>query len=227
MFVSALVALSVASGAPTCKTADPRIETLVASYAKKTQSDEYCQTRLYHTIDDLDGDGRDDFVLVFSLELKAGNYSAQYLAVFPSSKAWKPLVVKVGERGERFVDQIDVEENRTLVLSTSEYEEDDPMCCPSGEGEVRYRLDKGQLVLVPNPPEDEDTAPANGKKGKTRQASDRAGDFQRDRVLARERRRQRHVEARVILRPGEGAGRAEQAHAGDRAAADMRRALGQ
>ena len=57
MLVPALVALSVASGAPTCKTADPRIETLIASYARKTKSDEYCQARLYHTIDDLDGDG--------------------------------------------------------------------------------------------------------------------------------------------------------------------------
>ena len=68
MLVPALVALSVASGAPTCKTADPRIETLIASYARKTKSDEYCQARLYHTIDDLDGDGKDDFVLVFTLE---------------------------------------------------------------------------------------------------------------------------------------------------------------
>jgi hypothetical protein len=172
MIVPVLMALSVAGGAPgapTCKTADPRIETLIASYARKTNSNEYCQTRLYHTIDDLDGDGRDDFVLVFTLELKAGNYSAQYLAVFPSAAAWKPIVLKVGERGERFIDQIDVEEGRTLVLTTEEYEEDDPMCCPSGDGEVRYRIEKGQLKLVPNPPED-DTVPETGPKPKPRRA---------------------------------------------------------
>jgi hypothetical protein len=161
MLVPALVALSVASGAPTCKTADPRIETLIASYARKTKSDEYCQARIYHTIDDLDGDGRDDFVLVFSLELKAGNYTAQYMAVFPSSTQWKPIVIKVGERGERYVDQIDVEEGRTLVLTTEEYEDGDPACCPSGDGELRYRIENGQLKLVPNPP-DEDTVPTNG-----------------------------------------------------------------
>jgi hypothetical protein len=156
--------------------------------------------------------------------------------VFPSSKAWKPLVLKVGERGERFIDQIDVEENRTLVLSTSEYEEDDAMCCPSGEGELRYRIDKGQLVLVPNPPDDDDTAPANGtKKGKTRQAaasvSDRPSDFERDSVLARECRRQRHVEAGVVLRPRERSSGPEQAHAANRTAAaaagEVLRALGQ
>ena len=163
MLVPALMALSLASGAPTCKTADPRIETLIATYARKTNSDEYCQARLYHTIDDLDGDGKDDFVLVFTLELKAGNYSAQYMAVFPSSTQWKPIVLKVGERGERYVDQIDVEEGRTLVLTTEEYEDGDPACCPSGDGEVRYRLEGGQLKPVPNPP-DEDTVPTNGSK---------------------------------------------------------------
>jgi hypothetical protein len=166
IIVPALVALTLASGAPagpSCKTADPRVESLVASYARKTHSDEYCQSRIYHTVDDLDGDGHDDFVMVFSLELKAGNYSAQYLAVFPSGKAWKPIVLKVGERGERFIDQIDVEENRTIVLSTSEYEDDDAMCCPSGEGELRYRIEKGQLILVPNPP-DEDTVPTTSNK---------------------------------------------------------------
>jgi hypothetical protein len=172
MIVPALIALTVASGAPTCKTADPRIEALVASYARRTKSDEYCQARIYHTVDDLDGDGRDDFVLVFSLELKTGNYSAQYLAVFPSTKAWKPLVLKVGERGERFIDQIDVEEGRTLVLSTSEYEDGDAMCCPSGDGTLRYRIEKGQLKPVPNPPDDEDTMPASGTRNtKPRQAA--------------------------------------------------------
>jgi hypothetical protein len=177
MIVPALIALTIANGAPTCKTGDPRIETLIASYARKAQSDEYCQTRLYHTIDDLDGDGRDDFVLVFTLEHKVGNYSAQYLAVLLSTKNWKPLVLKVGERGERFIDQIDVDEERTLVLSTSEYEEGDAMCCPSGEGALRYRIENGQLKLVPNPPDDEDTMPTTGTKTKTRRAAAGPGDM--------------------------------------------------
>jgi hypothetical protein len=174
MLASALLALATATAGPpagpTCKTADLRVEGLIASYARKTNSDEYCQARLYHTVDDLDGDGKDDFVLIFSLELKTGNYSAQYLAVFPSSKQWKPIVLKVGERGERYVDQIDVEEGHTLVLSTSEYEEGDAMCCPSGDGELRYRIEKGQLKLVPNP--DDDTAPMNDTtKPKPRRAA--------------------------------------------------------
>ena len=170
MLAPLLFVLAAASPGPTCKTGDARVEGLITSYAQKTKSDEYCQARLYHTIDDLDGDGQDDFVLIFTLELKAGNYSAQYLAVFPSGKAWKPIVLKVGERGERYVDQIDVEEGRTLVLSTEEYEDGDAMCCPSGDGELRYRLEKGQLKLVPNPDGD-DTLPADTNKPKPRRAA--------------------------------------------------------
>jgi hypothetical protein len=141
-------------GAPTCKTADPRVETLIARQARAYHGVEYCQFRLYHTIDDLDGDGRDDFVLVFSLEKNDGsNDSVQYLAVFLSSRAWKPLVLKVGRRGERFIDDIDVDDDGTLVLSTSEYERDDPICCPSGDGELRFRIEHGRLKPVEAPPD--------------------------------------------------------------------------
>ncbi len=165
MIPPSLVALLVLAGpaAPTCKTADQRVESLIAAHARAFHGVEYCQSRLYHTIDDLDGDGRDDFVLVFELENKdGGNNSVQYLAVFLSSRAWKPLVLKVGERGERFIDQVDVEDDRTLVLSTSEYEPGDPMCCPSGDGELRFRIDHGRLKPVEAPP-DTPTTPTVAK----------------------------------------------------------------
>jgi len=59
------------------------------------------------------------------------------------------------------------------VLSTSEYEVGDAMCCPSGEGELRYRIEKGQLKRVPNPPEEhEETIPVSGAKNtKARRAA--------------------------------------------------------
>src|SRR5262249_52874061 len=113
---------------------------------------EYCQARLYHTLDDLDGDGQEDFVLVFTVEAPAGgNNSVQYLAVFPSAAQWTPVVTKVGERGQRYIDQIEVDTG-LLVLQTSEYERGDPMCCPSGDGQLTYKLEKGQLVAVRTTP---------------------------------------------------------------------------
>jgi hypothetical protein len=144
------LALAVAPG-PTCRTADGRVESVIAAKVRLARGTEYCQSRLYHTVDDLDGDGRDDFVMVFDVEAPAGgNDSVQYLAVFPSSTGWRPSVIEVGESGERFVDEIQVEDRRTVVLLTSEYVAGDPMCCPSGEGELRYRLVRGQVVPVPD-----------------------------------------------------------------------------
>ena len=83
---------------------------MIEAKVKETAGSEYCQARLYHTIDDLDGDGREDFVLVFSVEAAAGgNDSVQYLAVFPSATQWAPVIVKVGQRGERYIDNIEVD----------------------------------------------------------------------------------------------------------------------
>jgi hypothetical protein len=173
MIVPALLLALAIPGAPTCKTADPRVEALVTSYVRKTKANEYCQARLYHTIDDLDGDAQDDFVVIFTLEGVGGggNNSSQYLAIFLSTKAWKPVVLKVGERGERYVDDISVEEGRTLVLTTSEFEDGDPMCCPSGDGELRYRIEKGQLKQVPNPTDDDSMPTADSKKARPRRAA--------------------------------------------------------
>jgi hypothetical protein len=147
------ILLMLATPGPTCKTADRRVEALIEAKVKEAGGSEYCQARLYHTIDDLDGDGREDFVVVFSVEAAAGgNNSIQYLAVFPSVTQWAPVVVKVGQRGDRYIDNIEVDPGRLLVLLTSEYEPGDPMCCPSRDGELTYRLDKGQITAVRGAP---------------------------------------------------------------------------
>lgn len=147
------VLLLLAAPAPTCKTADRRVEALIEAEVRKARGLEYCQARLYHTIDDLDGDGQEDFVLVFGVEAAAGgNNFVQYLAVFPSASQWAPTVAKVGQRGDRLIDGIEVDADRILVLLTSEYEPGDAMCCPSGEGELTYKLDKGKIAPVAAPP---------------------------------------------------------------------------
>src|SRR6185295_20383611 len=61
----------LAAPPPTCKTADPRVEAVIDAKLKETRGSEYCQARLYNTLDDLDGDGREDFVLVFTVEAAA------------------------------------------------------------------------------------------------------------------------------------------------------------
>ena len=147
------VLMVLATAGPTCKTADRRVEAVIEARVRATGGTEYCQDRLYHTVDDLDGDGREDFVLVFSVETAGGDDLAQYLAVFPSAAQWKPLVLKVGQRGERYVDEIQVDDDHHLVLLTSEFEPGDAECCPSGEGELLYRVARGRITPVPRAPE--------------------------------------------------------------------------
>jgi hypothetical protein len=151
------VLMVLAAPGPTCKAADRRVEAVIETKVRATGGTEYCQDRLYHTVDDLDGDGREDFVVVFSVETSGGDDLAQFLAVFPSATQWKPLVLKVGQTGERYVDEIQVDDDHVLVLLTSEFEPGDAACCPSGEGELLYRVARGRITPAPPTP---DTPPA-------------------------------------------------------------------
>lgn len=149
-----LVLLLPAASVPTCRTADVRLEQLITAKASELQGSEHCQFRLYHTLHDVDGDGADDFLVVFTVEgTGGGNTVSQFLVLFPSARNWEPLTVQVGRKGERFVEGVDVEEG-AIVLRTSEYEKSDPECCPSGRGELRYTFLRGRLLAaeVPRPP---------------------------------------------------------------------------
>ena len=141
--------LAAQSAAPTCRTADVRVEALISSKAKELGASEYCQFRLYHTLDDVDGDRQPDFIVVFGLEglRGGGNAASQFLAVFSSRADWKPASVQVGSR-TRQVTAIAVDPDGTIVLTTLEHRATDPMCCPSGHGEARYGLHGDRLVAV-------------------------------------------------------------------------------
>lgn len=135
------------AGPPSCRTGDARVEAVIDAKVRETGGDESCQGRIYQTFYDVDGDGREDFIVVFTVEAAAGgNEVTQYMAVLQSAKGWRPSVTLVGRTGVRLVDSVDVEDERTIVLGTSEYAKGDALCCPSEEGELRYRMVKGQLA---------------------------------------------------------------------------------
>jgi len=146
VLIPLLLALEAGPG-PTCRTADARLEQLVAAKTVELRGQEYCQYRLYHTQDDVDGDGVSDFVVVFAVEGTGGggNNSVQFLVLFPSAREWEPIVAEVGKRGERFVEGIEVDE-QGIRLRTSEYLKQDAQCCPSGKGELRFTFVRGRLL---------------------------------------------------------------------------------
>lgn len=144
--VTLIISFSIAQP-PSCHTASSRIERVVASTVRELKGKEYCQFRLYDQFNDIDSDGNNDFLMVFSVEAINGSANAtrQFLAVFPSGSRWQPSVLEVGQRGVREVLKLEVE-SQTIVLTTAERKEGDAMCCPSGSGRLLLRLERGTLV---------------------------------------------------------------------------------
>jgi hypothetical protein len=79
---------------------------------------------------DLDGDGKADLVVLFTLE--QGDVWTQFLSVFGS--ATKPLAsLRVGGKGQREVELRQVTDGR-VELATKNYGLSDALCCPSVVG---------------------------------------------------------------------------------------------
>ena len=142
-----LLACSTAFAAtPDCKLADDSVEKLIAAKIKELNASEYCQYRIYNNLDDVDGDGKEDFIVVFTADGIDGgtNDHIQFLALYGTMNA-APIVIKVGERGERDITAVQVED-KAIVLKTLEYGKDDPLCCPSKASSAKLKLAHGKLV---------------------------------------------------------------------------------
>lgn len=139
-----------AIGIPTCELKNKEVETFIHTIATKLGGEEYCEYRHYAESQDVDHDGRDDFLMIFTIEGSGGgNNTIQFLGIWTSSMKLgaEPLYTKVGERGERVIDSIDVV-NKRIVLNAREYKKGDPMCCPSGAREISFVISAGKIVLV-------------------------------------------------------------------------------
>jgi hypothetical protein len=132
---------------PTCRTQSAELELLIADKARSLEMSEECQFRRYDALADVDGDGKDDFLALFTLEGPRGaNDHVTFLAAFLSGAPGRPIVVEAGRRGER--DPVSIEARRgEITLDVLEYLPGDPMCCPSGKGRRVYRLSGGRLAL--------------------------------------------------------------------------------
>jgi len=137
------------SRGPSCATSSALVEKTISARARELEGTEYCKFRRYEDLYDLDGDGIKDLVVLFHVEGTGGggNNVISFMAVFPSRIHWGPLVVETGARAVRFPIAIDIKE-RMIVLETQEYVATDPLCCPSGKGELVYELQNGVLRRV-------------------------------------------------------------------------------
>ena len=132
-----------------CRLADAHVEAAIAKKAAALNAEEYCQFRHYEALRDVDGDGKDDLVVLFNVEPREGNDRLGFMAVFLSSDPpdADPLIAATGGRGERDAVSIDVQ-GRRIALGTLEYRPQDPMCCPSGKGTLVFELKDHAVVPV-------------------------------------------------------------------------------
>lgn len=170
-FFLLILAAAGASGAavrgPTCATQSKIVESTIAAVARNLKGQEYCQYRHYQTLDDVDGDGTDDFIVLFSVEgMQGGNDHYTFMSVFLSGRNWQPMTIKTGGRGERDPISVEVRDHK-IILETLVYLPSDAMCCPSGKGTLVYEIKGNKLHLVtktgegaePAPPPDRDNGP--------------------------------------------------------------------
>lgn len=116
--------------------------------AKKTRSEEYVEARKVVRAD-LNRDGRDDAVVLYTLESFGGsNDYAQFLVVFLASKNDSLRVAAqkmIGGKNRRAIDSLTVE-NGIIRLGTLNYARSDASCCPSKKGKIQITLIGRRLV---------------------------------------------------------------------------------
>jgi len=128
---------------------DPAIDRWITKQAYRMKGVERKQAR-YTVIGDLDGDGRDDVAVLYTIE-GAGKvrYRLRYLAAFhrgPRSLQYRAHTM-VGGRGIREVNRLTIL-HRTIEIETLEYRPEDALCCPSRFATHRYRLNGGRLLRL-------------------------------------------------------------------------------
>lgn len=134
---------------PTCNVRNELVESIIAAKAKELNGQEYCQFRHYQTLFDIDKDGTDDFIVLFTVEGigGGGNNHYDFMTVFLSGRGWQPITIRTGGRGERDPTGVDFKDGK-IILDTLVFLPSDPLCCPSGKGTLTYELRGNHLELV-------------------------------------------------------------------------------
>jgi hypothetical protein len=96
---------------------------------------------------DLNADGAEDAVVLYTLEGQGGsNQYVQYLAVFIHRKERLVYAARqaVGGKNRRSIESVSIKGGR-INLQTLEYLPTDASCCPSKKGQMRFVFNGGKL----------------------------------------------------------------------------------
>ena len=128
------------------KPADVVITDFLARQEEKEGADEYEEAREIGR-GDLNGDGKADAVVLYSLEgFDGSNLYLQYLAVFLSRGGGLHYATHriVGGKGKRSMALEGISAGK-ILLKTKEYRSGDASCCPSKKGRALFVLEKQKL----------------------------------------------------------------------------------
>ena len=126
-----------------------RLEVFVADeIVRKLGRCEYPAARRY-AMRDLDGDKKDDLVLITTFTLaNGGNYHESHLFVALTSQPERVQHLVIGGRGSREADRFQ-EGRMTLFLQFRVWAKTDPQCCPSLTTTEEIVVEDGRLILKP------------------------------------------------------------------------------
>jgi hypothetical protein len=128
---------------------DAAIDRWIVTHAERSKGAEHRNSRRA-VVGDLDGDGRSDVAVLYTIEGAQGHdFALRYLAVFRRGASGLDYETHllVGGKGIREVNRAAILAG-TVVLETLEYQPKDAVCCPSKSARWRYRLREGRLVEV-------------------------------------------------------------------------------
>ena len=122
----------------------------IASHAMRVKGEAPKENR-FSCEGDLNGDGKADVVVIYTIEgVGGGNDWTQYATVLlaqpPGYSATAPK--EVGGKSVRAVDSCTITD-KTIDLALKEYAPEDASCCPSKPGRARYVFAGGKLALAP------------------------------------------------------------------------------
>lgn len=72
-----------------------------------------------------------------------GNNYITYMLALINGQIYQPI--QIGGKGYAHIKSVDYK-NNTILLDASTYQENDPMCCPSGSSVIEYKIQNSKLV---------------------------------------------------------------------------------
>lgn len=151
------IPVTPAIAAEKCQELPARVASAIESFNDSVRGAEYCEFRKADS-GDLDGDGREDLIVRFTIEGAChedaasspgacGNNYEFFLMVFLAKNQELSSPIKIGGKAVRHIKGISVRQNKVFI-DTLEYVNGDGMCCPTMKKNVAYQVQQGRLVEV-------------------------------------------------------------------------------